>query len=133
MNLFDEILNAVGNVDDQEDHGFIGSFFSIYHIIIDDKTKNKLINIQLETWDHREIYRILTKIWWNKSDQYNWWQGILWKRSDWWKQGKSLNKDIEFLNLRKLSSKRYINNVEKESDGINQMGMSYDKESDEKY
>ena len=42
-----------------------------------------------------------------------------------------LNSDIKVSKLGKLISKRYINNVDKESDEINRMDMSYDKDSDE--
>ena len=44
-----------------------------------------------------------------------------------------MNTDIQFLNLIKLSSKRYIDNVEKELDERNWMDMIDDKESDERY
>ena len=48
MNLLGYILNAGDNVDDKEDHGFRGSFFKIYPTVIDDYTKKKFLNMQLE-------------------------------------------------------------------------------------
>ena len=38
-NLLGDILNAVDNVDDQEDYGFTGSFFKISPTVIDDYIK----------------------------------------------------------------------------------------------
>ena len=35
-NLLGNVLNAGGNVDDQEDYGFTGSFFNIAPTVIDD-------------------------------------------------------------------------------------------------
>ena len=46
------------------------------------------------------------------------------------KKGKTLNKDIEVLKLQKLSLQKKRNHLDKESDKINQMDMSDDKESD---
>ena len=43
-----------------------------------------------------------------------------------------MNTDIEVLKLRKLSSQKNLDYLEKESDKINQMDMSDDKESDER-
>ena len=48
MNLLGDILNDVDNVDDQEDHGFRVSFFKISPTVIDDYTKKKFMNMQLE-------------------------------------------------------------------------------------
>ena len=47
-NMIDKILNAGDNVDDQEDFGFTGSYFKIAPTVIDDYTKNKFLNMQLE-------------------------------------------------------------------------------------
>ena len=49
-NLLGDVLNAGDNVDDQEDYGFRGSIFNIDPTVIDDYTKNKLINMQPEIW-----------------------------------------------------------------------------------
>ena len=38
----------VDNVDDKEYYGFIGSFFKISPTVIDDYTKKKYLNMQLE-------------------------------------------------------------------------------------
>ena len=46
--MIGEILNAGDNVDYQEDFGFIGSYFKILPTVIDDYTKNKFLNMQLE-------------------------------------------------------------------------------------
>ena len=43
-----------------------------------------------------------------------------------------LNDDIEVLKLGKLSSKRYIDNIDKWSDEINRIDMIYNQESDER-
>ena len=45
MNILGDILNAGDNVDDQEDHGFRGSFFKIAPTVIDDYTKKKCLNM----------------------------------------------------------------------------------------
>ena len=47
MNVLGDILNTGGNIQDQEDYGFIASFFKIFPTVIDDITKNKLMNMQL--------------------------------------------------------------------------------------
>ena len=44
-----------------------------------------------------------------------------------------MNTDIEVLKLRKFISKIYIDNFDKESDEINWIDISDDKESDERY
>ena len=59
MNLLGDILNAGDNVDDQEDYGFTGSFYKLAPTVIDDYTKKKLLNFQLEIRDPREIQRII--------------------------------------------------------------------------
>ena len=41
-----DILNSGANVEDQEDYGFIASFFKISPIVIDDITKNKLMKMK---------------------------------------------------------------------------------------
>ena len=43
-----DILNAGDNIDDQENFGFIESYFKISPTNIYDYTKNKLLNIQQE-------------------------------------------------------------------------------------
>ena len=43
-----DILNAGDNVDDQENFGFIESYFKIAPTNIDDYTKNKSLNMQQE-------------------------------------------------------------------------------------
>ena len=48
MNLFGGILNSSDNFDDQKDYWFIGLFFKIDPIVIDDYTKKKFVNMQLE-------------------------------------------------------------------------------------
>ena len=45
---------------------------------------------------------------------------------------ESLNTDKEFLNMIKLSSKRYIDNIDKQSDERNQIDISNDKDSDKR-
>ena len=47
MNMLSNILNSGDIVEDQEDYGFTGSFFNIFLTVIDDYTKNKLMNMQL--------------------------------------------------------------------------------------
>ena len=41
-------MNAGDNAEDQEYHGFRGSIFKIAPTVIDDYTKNKLLNMKLE-------------------------------------------------------------------------------------
>ena len=48
MNLLGDILNADDNVDYKEDYGFRGSFFKISPTFIDEYTKKKFPNMQLE-------------------------------------------------------------------------------------
>ena len=48
MNLVGDILNAGDNVDDQEDYGLRSSFFKINPTLIDDYTRKKFLNMQLE-------------------------------------------------------------------------------------
>ena len=48
INLLSGIFNAGDNVDDQEDFGFGGSFFNITPTVIDDYTRKKFLNMQLE-------------------------------------------------------------------------------------
>ena len=43
-----------------------------------------------------------------------------------------MTEDIEVLKLRKLSSQKNINNIEKEYDEINRMDMSDENDSDER-
>ena len=47
-NMRGDILNASDNVDDQEDFGFTGSYLKIAPTFIDDYTKKKFLNLQLE-------------------------------------------------------------------------------------
>ena len=47
-NLIGEILNAGDNFDDQEDYRFTGSYFKIAPTVIDEYTKKKFLNMQLE-------------------------------------------------------------------------------------
>ena len=47
-NLSGDIFNANDNVYDKEYYGFTGSFFKIAPTIIDDYTKKKFMNMQLE-------------------------------------------------------------------------------------
>ena len=47
-NMLGDILNTGNNVDDQEDYGFTESCFKIAPTVIDDYTKNKFLNMQLE-------------------------------------------------------------------------------------
>ena len=47
-NLLGDILNADDNVDDQEDSGFTRSLLKIAPTVIDDYTKKKFMNMQLE-------------------------------------------------------------------------------------
>ena len=48
MNLLGDIFNAGDNVKYQEDYRFTGSYFNISPTVIDDYTKKKLMNMQLE-------------------------------------------------------------------------------------
>ena len=41
-------MNSFDNVDDQEDYGFRGSYFKILPKFIDDYTRKKCLNMQLE-------------------------------------------------------------------------------------
>ena len=45
INMSGDILNAGGNVTNQEDYGFTGSLLKFFHIVIDDSSKNKLTSI----------------------------------------------------------------------------------------
>ena len=47
-NLLGDILNAVDNVDDQEDYGFRGSYVKTDPTVIDDYTKKKFLNMEVE-------------------------------------------------------------------------------------
>ena len=47
-NMIGEILNATDNDYDQEDFGFTGSYLKIAPTVIDDSTKKKFLNMQLE-------------------------------------------------------------------------------------
>ena len=47
MNVLCDKFNAGGNFEDQEDYGFIASFFKMFSIIVDEITKKKLMNMQL--------------------------------------------------------------------------------------
>ena len=47
-NLVGDILNAGDNFDDKKDYGFRGSFIKIAPTVIDDYTKKKILNMQLE-------------------------------------------------------------------------------------
>ena len=47
MNVLDDIFNAGGNIEDQEDYGFTAPFFKISPTFIDDITKMKWMNMQL--------------------------------------------------------------------------------------
>ena len=57
MNLLGDIFNAVDNVDDQDDYGFRASFFKIAPNVIDDYTKKKCLNMQLENSETPEKYK----------------------------------------------------------------------------
>ena len=46
--MLGELLNDGDNVDDKEDFGFTGSYFKIAPAVIDDYTKKKILNMQLE-------------------------------------------------------------------------------------
>ena len=46
INLSGDISNAGGNVEEQDDYGFTGSFFKKHPIILDDSIKNKLMNVK---------------------------------------------------------------------------------------
>ena len=46
--MIGDIFNSGGNVDNQEDIGFTGSYFNIAPTVIDYYTKNKFLNMQLE-------------------------------------------------------------------------------------
>ena len=46
--MFGDILNYGDNIEDQEDCGFTRSFFKISPIVLDEYTKNKLMNMQIE-------------------------------------------------------------------------------------
>ena len=59
MNVLGHILNAGGNVEDQEYYGFTASFFKIDLTVIYDITKNKLMKMQLGNLrSQRDIYNI---------------------------------------------------------------------------
>ena len=45
INVSGDILNAGGNVEDEDDYGFIGSFFKKAPIIVDDNTKLQLMKM----------------------------------------------------------------------------------------
>ena len=128
-NMLGDILNAGDNVDDQEDYGFTGSFHNITPTVIYDYTKKKWMNIQLENLisqrniendgkQYDEIYQINTidDKEYNEIDQIG-------KHKE-----ETLNRDIENLILRKFSSQKEIDYLEKYYDEINQMDMSDDKE-----
>ena len=45
INVSGDVLNAGGNVEDEDDYGFIGSFFKKAPIIVDDNTKLQLMKM----------------------------------------------------------------------------------------
>ena len=114
MNLLGDILNAGDNVDDQEDYGFRGSFLKIVPTLIDDYTKNKFLNMQLEHLrPHRNIENNN-----RKSDEIYQINIIDDKESNERYQisenkEETLNTDIEVLKLQKLSSQKNIDYLEK--------------------
>ena len=59
--MIGEILNAVDNVNDQEDFGSTGSYFNIFSTVIDGYTENKFLNMQ------REILRPMINV--EKNDK----------------------------------------------------------------
>ena len=54
MKVLGNILNVGVNVEDHENYLFTSSFFKIAPTLIDDNTKNKLMNMQLGIRDPRE-------------------------------------------------------------------------------
>ena len=127
-----EILNAGDNVDDQGDFGFTGSYFKIPPTVIDDYTKNKCLNMQLENL--RPIINIENND--KKTDERYQINLIDDKESDERDQISKFDEEkmieyTEVLKLQTLSSQnqKYLG---KESDKINLMDMSDNKESDER-
>ena len=59
-------MNADDNVDNKEDYGSIGSYFKISPTVIDDYTKKKYLNMQLENLRPKRILKIMT----NKPMKY---------------------------------------------------------------
>ena len=66
MNVSDDILNAGGNVVDQEYYGFTGSFFNVYPIVINDITKKKFMNTKrtpmLDNYEQQLKHRIFENV-----------------------------------------------------------------------
>ena len=129
----DEILNAGDNVDYQEDFGFTGSYYKISHTVIDDYTRKKFLNMQLENL--RPIRNIQKN--YKQTDEI--YQEVLIddKESDERDQiigfdEEKMIENIEVLKLQKLSSHKIYIYLEKESDEINPMDMSDNKKYDER-
>ena len=64
-NLLGDIFNSGDNYDDKGDYGFTGSFFKIAPTVIDDYTKKKFLNKQLENLRHQRNMENIDK----KSDE----------------------------------------------------------------
>ena len=59
MNVSGDILNAGGNVKDEEDYEFTASFFKVLPTVIEDITKNNLTKMKLGNLiPHRDIENI---------------------------------------------------------------------------
>ena len=107
--MLDDILNAVGNVDDHEYYGFRGSLIKIAPTALYYYTKKKLLNMQLENLRPQRNIENNDK----KSDEIYQKNMIYEKESDERdlfveKKEETLNTDIEVLKLRKLSSQKNI-------------------------
>ena len=105
MNLLGYILNAGDDVDDQEYYRFRGSFFKTAPTVIDDYTKNKFLNMQLEhlrpkrniennDQKYDKIYQINMTDEKECDERYNIGEN----------KEETFNTYIEVLKLRKLSS-----------------------------
>ena len=104
----------VDNVYDKEYYGFIGSFFKISPTVIDDYTKKKYLNMQLENlrlqrniennekkYDERYQINIIDEKESNEIDQIG------------ENKEETLNKDTEVLKLGRLSLQKNIKYIEK--------------------
>ena len=114
QNMLGDILNAGDNVDYQEDYGFRESFLKISLTVIDNYTRKKLLNTQLENLIPKRNIQNNDKY----PDEINQINMIDEKESDERYQigenkENKLSTFIEVLKLRKLSSQKKIDYIEK--------------------
>ena len=119
INMRGDILNAGDNIDDQENFGFIESYFKISPTNIYDYTKNKLLNIQQENLRPQRNIEI------NGERTYKRYQKNMIDE-------EKIIEDIEIMKLQILSSKKIYIYLEEKSDKINSKDMSDNMDSDKR-